>query len=350
MAVVVIVGTQKGAWILRSGDRRSWRVEGPIFKGWKATCSARTPGGRYLVGTASRVYGAALHKSDDLKEWRQIEHGPAYPEGGERKLSQIWTLKTTPGRQYAGVERAGVFFSDDEGESWHPFSALNDHETSDSWFPGAGGLCAHSLLVDPNDADRLWCGISAVGVWRSDDGGDSWHPKNEGVRVVIEDKSYSDIGFCVHSLAQDPDDGNLIYRQDHSGMYLSTDGGDTWEPRMEGLASGFGFPVAMDPRTRSLFAVPLESDEYRMPIEGRFRVYRSTDGAASWHPLGEGLPSTPTYAPVLRGAMAVDGLDPGGVYVGSTSGNVYATADGGESWQPLPLQLPRILSVEAYAE
>jgi hypothetical protein len=220
MKVTVIVGTDKGGFLLRSDEaRKSWNLEGPFFKGWKVTTSARTPSGRWLAGTASFVYGAAIQASDDLKEWSQIESGPAYPEGGINKLNQIWTLRTGEKRHYAGVDTAGMFYSDDDASTWHPVATLNDHPTRPNWFPGNGGLCAHSIVVDPQNSNRIWCGISAVGCWRSDDGGDTWHAKNEGVPLVIEDKTHKDIGYCIHALALDPDDPNTIYRQDHRGFF-----------------------------------------------------------------------------------------------------------------------------------
>lgn len=351
MSVALIIGTEKGAFIGRSDrSRHDWRIEGPVFKGWKVTTSSRSPSGRYFLATASQVYGAALHTGTDLKSWRQIETGPAYPEGGDRKLNQIWTVYCGTSRHYAGVDTAGLFWSDDDGETWQPVNALNDHRTRRSWFPGAGGLCAHAVLVDPRDPERIWCGISAVGVWRSEDGGQSWVSRNDGVRCIIEDKEFSEIGYCVHGLAQDPDDANTIFRQDHTGMYRTYDAGDHWERTENGLASWFGFPITIDPRTKTLFSFPMESDEYRLPVGGKFQVYRSRDRANSWEPLGRGLPEGPSYAGVLRGAMAVDGLDPCGVYVGSTSGGVFVSRDAGDSWESLPCILPRILSVKAYVE
>jgi hypothetical protein len=351
MGVVIIIGTEKGAFLARSDDRRKiWRVEGPLFKGWKVTASARSPSGRYFLAAASQVYGAALHTGTDLQNWRQIETGPAYPEGGELKLNQIWTVVCGPSRHYAGVDVAGLFTSDDDGETWQPVNSLNDHETRRAWFPGAGGLCAHCVLINPDQPDRIWCGISAVGVWRSDDGGRSWTPKNEGVRCMIPDKEFTNIGYCVHGLVQDPDDPDTIYRQDHSGMFRTRDAGEHWERTENGLPSWFGFPIAIDPHTRTLFAFPMESDEYRLPTDGKFRVYRSRDRADSWQPLANGLPNQPTYAGVLRGALTVDGLDPAGVYVGSTAGEVFVSPDRGDSWQALPVTLPRILCVNAYPE
>lgn len=373
MTVVVIIGTEKGAFVARTNaERRGWRIEGPLFKGWKVTASGRSPSGRYFLATASQVYGAAIHTGTDLTNWRQIDDGPAFPPAAGahaadppaaadpseewverarvRKLNQIWTLHCGPTRHYAGVDVAGLFSSDDDGETWQPVSALNDHPTRSSWFPGAGGLCAHAVLVDPNRPQSVWCAMSAVGVWRSDDGGANWVPKNEGVRCIMPDKANPGIGYCVHGLAQDPSAPNRIYRQDHTGMYRTRDGGDSWERIENGLASWFGFPIVLDPHTRALFAFPMESDEYRLPVDGKFRVYRSSDEGDSWQALDRGLPSSPTYAGVLRGAMTVDGLDPAGVYVGSTSGDVFVSADRGDSWQPLPCRLPRVLSVRAYTE
>jgi len=349
MSVTLVIGTEKGGFVATADpSRRTWTVRGPLFKGWKVTASARTRDGEFLVATSSRVYGAAIHRSRDLVDFTQIEKGPAYAEGGERKLTQIWRLHADGDRIYAGVDTAGLFASDDGGTSWQPLSGLNDHPTRDAWFPGAGGLCAHTILVDPKDPRRVWCGISAVGAWRSEDAGATWKPCNRGIRQVIEDEIHKEIGFCVHAMVADPDDADRIWRQDHTGMYRSTDGGDSWTRIENGLASWFGFPVALDPHTKALFAFPMESDEYRMPRDGAFRVYRSGDGGDSWHALGEGLPAHPVYAGVLRGALAVDGLDPCGVYLGSTAGGVYASPDGGDTWQALPCTLPRVLSVAAY--
>lgn len=351
MSVLVIVGTEKGAFLCRSDrDRRQWEIEGPLFKGWRVTASARTPDGRFLLGTASQVYGSTLQASTDLKTWRQIDKAPAYPEGGDRKLNQIWTMRSAGRRLWAGVDEAGLFVSDDDGDCWRPVSGLNEHPTRRGWFPGAGGLCAHAVLVHPERPDRVWCGISAVGVFRSDDGGITWEPKNEGVRCMSPDREFPGIGFCVHGLALDPERPDTLYRQDHSGMYVSRDGGDSWVRNENGLPSWFGFPVATDRRGSAIYSFPLESDEYRVPVGGRCRVYRSRDKGESWEALENGLPQGFYYGSVLRGAMAVDGLDPAGVYVGSTSGDVFISADAGESWQTLPCRLPRVLSVAVYAE
>ncbi|QDU62601.1 BNR/Asp-box repeat protein [Planctomycetes bacterium Pan216] len=351
MSARVFVGTAKGAFLLTSDhSRQDWTIEGPLFPGWKVTSATRTPRGTFLAGTGSFVYGATLHQSDDLKNWKQIEGGPSYSKESGRAIKEIWTIDATEERTLVGVDEAGLFLGDAEAKSWKPLGGLNDHPTREAWQPGFGGLCAHSIVRDPNNTERLWCGISAVGVFRSDDGGESWRPKNVGIPVILEDKVHKEVGFCVHGLAIDPDDGNMLYRQDHLGMFRSRDAGDTWERNEEGLPSGFGFPIALDRTTRHLFAVPLKSDEYRFPADGHFRVYRSRDRGDTWEPLANGLPSEHCYAGVLRGALAVDHLDPCGVYVGTTSGSVHLSGDGGDSWRTLPCTLPRILCVEAFAD
>ncbi|MEE8143053.1 MAG: exo-alpha-sialidase [Planctomycetota bacterium] len=351
MGVVAIVGTVKGAFVLRSDSgRKSWKIEGPIFKGWKVTAAAQDPQGNHIWATASDVYGAALQRSKDLENWQQIENGPKYPEGGERKLKEIWRVVCEGDTFYAGVDEAGLFRSADGGEKWEPVPALNDHPTRSAWFPGNGGLCALSVIIDPKNPQRLWCGISAVGVFRSDDGGASWSCKNDGVKVIIEDKEHKDIGYCVHALAHDPDDANRIWRQEHTGMYRTTDGADTWQAIENGLPSGFGFPIVIDRNTKDIYAVPLEKDEYRFPIEGKLKVYRSRNAGDSWEPLSKGLPQERFYAGVLRSAMAVDNGSPSGVYVGTTAGTVHVSNDGGESWQTLPCTLPRILCMSTFQE
>jgi photosystem II stability/assembly factor-like uncharacterized protein len=371
MDVFVIVGTAKGAALLRTdASREQWSVDALRFKGWIVTAATRDAGGRYYVGVTSDVYGAAILTSDDLESWSQLENAPRYEptdvgneahnrtigatdpfgrfKGPNRHVDQIWKLHAVGNTVYAGVSEAGLFRSDDRGKSWEPLRGLNDHASRSTWLPGFGGLCAHTVLADRRDPPRLWVGISAAGVFRSDDGGETWHPKNDGVS--------RDEGFCVHSLAHDPNDSDVIYRQDHRGMYRTGDAGDSWQPIENGLplaelsdgrVCAFGFPIAFDSGSQSAYAVPLEGDNYRFPHGGKLSVYRTRDGGKQWDPLSNGLPEA-SYTSVLRGALAIDGLDPCGVYFGTTAGAVFASRDGGDSWTRLPCTLPRVLCVEAF--
>lgn len=344
-----LIGTQKAGFPFRSqGDRGKIELGDPVFKGWKVTASGRAPDGTFLVGTASGVYGPAVQRSQDFHQWDQVVDGPAWPEGSERRLKNIWFFRTVGDKVYAGVDDAGLFVSHDSGQSWESVEGLNEHETRSAWSPGAGGLCAHVLLANES-GERLWCGISAVGVFRSDDGGDTWHLRNDGVTRVADDETVSETGYCVHRLVSDPTDPDKIYRQDHSGVYRTADGGDHWERIENGLPARFGFPIAIDPNDKSIFVIPQESDEYRMNPAGRLGVYRSDNGGDSWELFSDGLPASDNFAGVLRGALATDDLDPCGIYFGTTSGSFHASPDGGRSWQNFDWELPRILSVDVLA-
>ena len=373
MSVVVCVGTEKGAAFLRSdATRERWDLSPLRFKGWIVTAATRDATGRTYVAVANAVFGAAVLVSEDLETWEQLEGAPRYEAGergnashnlivgsaapgqlernveGGRYVDQIWTLRAVGDVVYAGVSEAGLFRTDDRGKSWQPVRGLNDHETRPDWGPGAGGLCAHTVLVDPRNPERIWVGISSAGVFRSEDGGQTFKEVDQGVSKAG--------GYCIHSLAQHPDDADVIFRQDHRGMYRTRNGGDSWDLIENGLPMSklgddhecvFGFAIALDPATKYVFAYPLEGESFRIPHGGRPCVYRTRDGGAHWEPHSIGLPER-SYASVLRGAMAVDGLDPCGVYFGTTSGEVFASRDRGESWSELPCRLPRILSVQAF--
>ena len=347
MGVRLAVGTMKGAFVLESGDRKTWTFQGPIFKGWVVSAFGRAPGGDYLLATGSSWYVAAIHRSKDLAEWQQIVDGPAYAGDQDRKLTKVWRMITSKDAIFAGVEEAGLFRSTDLGETWDPFEGLNEHPTRPGWYPGAGGLCAHAIVTDPASG-RLWCGISAVGVFRSPDGGAGWSPINDGVPKTQEVEDHPSIGYCVHALVGDPKDPDRIWRQDHQGVFRTEDGGETWNRIENGLPAGFGFAMALDQPSGALFVIPMESDEYRLPVGGELRVYRSTDGGDSWQISGTGLPESPTYAGVLRGAISSDGE--GGIYFGTTSGTLHYTTDVGETWHTLPQLLPRVLAVQVFID
>lgn len=336
------VGTDKGSFLLHSDDRVDWQLDGPYFPGWQVTAFGRAADGTHLAGVGSGWFGPAVHRSADLVTWEQVEEGPAFADGGP-KLEQIWTFTTGPdGRIWCGVAEAGLFTSDDHGVTWQPVAAFNEHPTRHAWQPGAGGMCLHRVLLD---GQRMWVAASAIGVFRSDDGGASFVPKNEGIDGAVPDGPPG-IGFCVHGVVADPDDPGTIWRQDHMGVYRTTDAAESWQRIETGLPGNFGFPVARDAASGALFLAPLVGAENRTPADGRFAAWRSTDGGESWHQSGKGWPDEPVYDSVLRGAMASDG--DGGVYLGSTGGVVWATADGGESWQSLPGRFPRIHAVAVY--
>lgn len=356
--VLVMVGTRKGAFFCWSDEgRRQWRVEGPLLKGWEVldlTLDNRSEPAIYAA-MGHMVYGPTIHVSRDLgRTWEQIEEGPAFAPDAGRKLKAVWTVvpgrPSEPGVLYAGVADAGLFRSRDGGARWAPLGGLNDHPTRPGWQPGLGGLCCHSIALDPESRSRMWVGISAVGVLRSDDGGATWTPKNSGVPAAApsEEKGFEEIGRCVHRLVLAPDQPDLLYQQNHKGMFRSRDGGDSWQRIESGLPSSFGFPLVMHPADSStLYSLSLESDEYRFFPGGRAAVYRTRDGGASWHPLTRGLPEAHCYTGVLRNALAVDGLPECGIYFGTTGGQVFYSRDEGESWEAMPCLLPRIASVSA---
>jgi hypothetical protein len=346
MTKTIAVGTDKGLFLV-SRSSSDWEVGEPQFLGWRVTAFEALTSGTYLAGTGSGWFGPAVHRSVDAKDWNQVTPGPRFGSGDGADLTQIWRFHETPDALYLGVAEAGLFRSDDDGETWSHVDGLRGHESSGSWMPGAGGLCAHSILHHPTDPDRMWVGVSAVGVFRSDDAGASWTLKNDGVQVTgpPEEGVGHDIGYCVHALVLDPDDPDVLYRQDHRGLYVSRDGAETWQDANGGVPSRFGFPLVMDNSTRHLFAVPQTSDEHRVPVDGRLRVYRSADGTETWHDASNGLPASPAYAGVLRTAMSAD--HQGLVAFGTTSGELYVSEDSGDSWSAVDVTLPRIFCVTA---
>ena len=371
MGVAVIVGTAKGAVVLTSEDRKTWERSPLLLKGWIVTAATRDEGGRTVLGVTHDVWGAAVMASHDLEHWEQLEGSPRYAAGssgneehlriigatdptgrfqdGGRYVDQIWKLHASAGSLYAGVSEAGLFRSDDQGKTWQVSPGLDAHETRSDWGAGFGGLCAHAVLTDARAPERIWVGISAAGVFRSEDGGKTFVPKNEGVSKAE--------GYCVHALAHDQSDADVIYRQDHRGVYKTGDGGDSWQLIEGGLPTSelsdghrcsFGFAIRMDPASGRVFVIPIEGDSFRFPHGGRLEVYTSDDGGDSWQSRGDGLPED-FYGNVLRGALAVDRATEGnGVYFGSTSGVVYGSADNGVSWQTLAASLPKVLCVEAF--
>lgn len=337
----IAVGTEKGGYLVtETGD--SWSVDGPMFPGWKVTAFGLASDDTHLAAVGSNWFGVGIHVSADFHDWEQTDSPPAWPEGGGRKMDQVWALHNDGVRLWAGVSEAGLFTSDDRGRTWAPVAGLNEHETRSAWTPGFGGLCAHRILTA---GSRIWVGISAVGVFRSDDSALTWHLKNDGVPPVglADDAPRPEVGYCVHGLAQDPESPGRIWRQDHAGMFCTDDGGDSWERIENGLPSGFGFVIWRDASSRRLLTIPLASDGNRVPVGGELRAYASDDDGESWQVAGSGWSEAPQYTGVLRGAF--DGDNQGLFCFGTTGGKLWLTDDNGDSWQELAPSFPRIDAV-----
>jgi hypothetical protein len=334
----IAVGTHKGAYLVE-GAGGEWSVDGPLFPGWKVTAFGMAPDGTHLAAVGSNWFGVGIQTSRDFRTWEQTEDPPGWPEGDGRKMDQVWVFHDDGARLWAGVAEAGLFTSHDQGRTWDPVVELNEHRTRSQWMPGFGGLCAHRILTAGNQA---WVGISAVGVFRSDDGGLTWDLKNDGVPPVgvPADVPRPEVGYCVHGLAHDPGDPQRIWRQDHAGMFRSPDGGDTWERIENGLPSGFGFVVWRDDGSGRLFTIPLTADENRVPVDGELRAYASDDDGDSWQVSGSGWAEAPQYTGVLRGAF--DGDNQGLFCFGTTGGKLWLTDDNGDNWRQLAPAFPRI--------
>ncbi len=352
--VALLVGTRKGLFVL-DGDanRDSWAVRGPLCDGWPLHDAIYDPtSGAIFAGGGSNWYGPAVWRSDDLGEtWTHSSEGITYGDDAE-KVTTIWSLATGPGgAMYAGVEPAGLFRSGDGGATWSHVEGLTNHPSRPEWQPGNGGLILHSIVPSPDDADRVWVGISSVGAFETSDGGKSWSTRNKGVRAgfMPEGQQYPDFGQCVHKLVMAADGGEHLYQQNHCGVYRSTDGGRQWEEITPGLPTEFGFPMGAHPRDpKTVWTIPLtEPDAGRFMIDGHAAVYRSNDGGTTWQKSTAGLPQDNAYISVLREAMAVDSLDPVGVYFGTSTGQLYGSRDEGRTWSIVADNLPAIWSVEA---
>ena len=385
--VRVLVGTRKGAFVLTSdGKRDKWDVSGPHFAGWEIYHMKGSPAdpNRIYASQCSGWFGQLIQVSDDGgKTWKtpggglkpaapgQMSSGEsnnfkydAAPETGAPltthqwydgtqhpwEFKRVWHLEpslTDPDTVYAGVEDAALFRTTNGGRSWHELSGLRGHGTGPKWQPGAGGMCLHTIILDPKDPNRIYIAISAAGAFRTDDGGKSWKPINKGLYSQYIPDPRAEIGHCVHHIAMNPKKPGLLFMQKHWDVMRSDDGGDSWKEVSGNLPTDFGFAIdihAHEPET--IYVVPIKSDSEHYVHEGKMRVYRSRKGGEEWEPLTKGLPQSNCYVNVLRDAMAVDSLDKCGIYFGTTGGQVYASADSGDSWKPVVEHLPAVLSVE----
>jgi photosystem II stability/assembly factor-like uncharacterized protein len=344
----VLVGTTKGIFTVRGGE-----VSGPALAGEPVYSMLGLPGrDRLVVGSLSAHWGPLLRWSDDGGDtWTEPDpgRGPCFPVDTGASLAAVWQLaapEAQPDVLYAGVDPAALFRSDNGGESFALVRGLWEHHHRSQWTPGGGGLCLHSVLVDPRDADSLYVAVSSAGVYRSDDGGRTWEARNRGIRADFLPDPHPEFGQCVHKIAFDAGDTDVLYLQNHGGVYRSDDGAATWVDIGGDLPSDFGFALVAHPRRAgTAYIVPLTSDAYRCTPEGRMRVYRTRDHGASWQPLTEGLPQHAAHLTVLRDAFCHDGRDPLGLYVGTRTGQVYASNDEGDSWTLLADHLPPVLCV-----
>jgi photosystem II stability/assembly factor-like uncharacterized protein len=361
----VLVGTRKGAFVLAAdGARRSWTVSGPFFGGWEVYHLKGSPvePDRIYASQGSGWFGQLMQRSDDGgATWEPVGNAFTY-EGtpGQHlwydgtphpwEFKRIWHVEpslTDADTVYAGGEDAALFRSTDGGSSWHELPGLRTHPSASLWQPGAGGLCLHTIVIDPTDPQRMFIAISAAGAFRTLDGGQTWQPINRGlVSDGIPDPD-AEVGHCVHRIAMHPSRPQVLFMQKHWDIMRSDDGGDSWREVSGNLPTDFGFPIdvhAHEPET--IYVVPIKSDSEHYPPDGKLRVYRSRSGGEDWEMLGNGLPERDCYVNVLRDAMAVDRLDDCGIYFGTTGGQVYGSPDGGDTWMPIVRDLPPVLSVE----
>jgi len=354
MTVVLAIGTKKGLWLATSdGHRARWDVTGPhhpMNDVYAVGFDTRRTTPTLLAGITSEHYGPSIAFSDDLgATWQEPDHAPiAFPPDAGAALARVWQFAFgPPDVVYAGVEPSALFRSTDGGETFELVRGLWDHPHRTEWHPGFGGQAIHSIVPHPTDESRVTVAMSTGGVYVTTDGGESWRARNVGIQAYRNPDPYPEFGQCVHKIAQHPDRPERFFAQNHHGVYRSDDGAETWQSIAEGLPADFGFPMVVHPhRPDVIYNFPITADARRYAPEGRCAVYRSEDAGKSWDALTSGLPEG-FWNGVLRDAMCVDTAQPAGVYFGTRSGTVFASADEGGNWAPVVEQLPDVLCVRA---
>ena len=354
--VAILVGTKKGAFIAESDKaRKTWSVRGPYLESKNVMHMAydhRTD--TLLAGAEDWWFGSRVHSSNDLgNTWDEPQSGPVFPEGSGEKLAKVWHVEPgrpeEPGVIYAGVEPAALFKSIDNGQTWQWVEALSKHPTREQWQPSAGGLGLHTIILDPQDMQKMYIAISAAGVFRTDDGGATWTPKNKGTRADFmpgEPSQTPEFGQCVHKVVMHPGNPSRLFQQNHCGVYRSDDGAESWTEITTGLPSDWGLPMAIHAHDgNTVYICPGVSGMQHWVPGGQMAVWRSRDGGQSWLKQAKGMPTNQAYVNVMREGMATDTLDPCGVYVGTNTGQLFSSPDEGDSWQQVPTMFPPILSV-----
>ena len=346
---VVMVGTKKGLFVFHTKDRRTWKSEGPYFEGlpiYHATSDGKT----LYAAVTNEHWGPSVQRSTTWGEtWKKPNGSPRYAKNSGLSVERVWNVTLAPdGALYAGVEPAGLFVSRDGGDTWDGVDGFNA-QSREGWNPGGGGLCLHTILPNPTDANRMVVAASAVGIFGTRDGGKSWDIMNGGIDApwLPEKKTQEGkVGSCPHKLVRDTLDPGILYMQNHGGVYKRKRGEGKWTPIMKGLPAPFGFPMAAHPHEGgTVYTVPLVGDFNRVTADGAMAVYRTRNAGKSWKRLAKGLPQKGAYHTVLREGMATDDEEKAGIYVGTTTGQLYASRNDGDSWTTLAETLPPILSV-----
>jgi hypothetical protein len=353
---LLAVGTKRGLFLMTSRDRTTWSVEAPSFKGYRVfwgILDQRAGGHRLFAAQNGDFFGTFLPYSDDFgTTWQEPAQGIQFPEGGSDKLNNIWTVvpgrAEEPGTLFAGIDPASLWETHDNGVTWEPNEGLLNHPTRPTWNPGAGGLCLHTIIPDYSNPQRMWLGISAVGCLRTDDGGKSWVFANKNTRAGFQPDIYPEYGQCLHRMIQHPTNPDVLYQQNHCGIYKTENAADDWTDIQNNLPSEFGFPIALDRHHPETVYTIVEDPMARENVNDQFTVYRTEDAGEHWQALTEGLPAgSSVRLGVLRHGMCADTHDPCGVYVGTNTGQLFATSDRGETWRLIADFLPPIYSVTA---